>query len=212
MGARAWIGSLAQDAQAAAVEADIRAELEAHLELAEEALRGEGRTPEEARREARERFGDFERTLRACRRERMGGRLMLVRIQWAVIALLTLSTLGLALYGRDMAVEKAMERDRAMIEAENARALLMDMQQRRRPEPVDQIVVAVGDLLHVQLQYGEELTTTEVQLDGQALFQGIGWLSVAGKSRPEVEELLTARYAPHYEKSGPVYVIVKSPE
>ena len=39
MDARARIGALARDAQADAVEADIRAELEAHLELAEEALR-----------------------------------------------------------------------------------------------------------------------------------------------------------------------------
>jgi hypothetical protein len=208
---RAWIAAFSRDAEAEAVEADIRAELEAHLALAEEALRGEGRTPEQARREARERFGDFERTLRACRRERMGGRLVLVRIQWALIALLTLSTLGFALYGRDRALASALERERAMAQAADAQALLMELQARNRPEPVEQIVVSVGDTLTVHGEDGVVHQATEVQIDGQALFEFIGWLPVAGKSRPEVEELLTARYAPFYESPHPVYVIVKSP-
>lgn len=213
MGARAWVVAFSRDAQAEAVDADIRAELEAHLELAEEALRGEGRTPEEARREARERFGDFERTLRACRRERMGGRLMLVRIQWVLIALLTLSTLGLALYGRDRAVDMAMQRDLAMAQAAEAHAMRLELQQRGRREPVAEIVVGVGDKLVVQCPRNPGPNhVAEVQLDGQALFKDLGWVSVAGKSRPQVEELLTARYAPFYEDTGPVYVIVKSPE
>jgi hypothetical protein len=201
VGARAWIESLAGDAQAAAVEADIRAELEAHLELAEEALRGEGRSPDEARREARERFGDFERTLRACRRERMGGRLMLVRIQWVLIALLTLSTLGLALYGRDRAAEMAMERERAMTQAATAQALLLDLERKQVPgEPVEEIVVRVGDELETfdrsrRFEFG---TRTVVQKDGEALLPEIGWIDVAGKSRQEVEGVLTVAYRQIY--------------
>lgn len=213
MDARAWIGSLTRDAQAEAVEADIRAELATHLELAEEALRREGRTSEEARREARERFGDFEGTLSACRRVRTGGQLAMQRLQWILILVLGISTLSLALYSRQRAAVALEQQQLGVSEGMQARALLAELQHRLKLEPVAQIVVGVGDELAVQCpDNGNVSQVTYVQLDGQALFQDLGWVPVAGKSRPEVEALLTARYAPLYDDPGPVYVIVQSPD
>jgi hypothetical protein len=205
---RGWLW----DAEAARVEAEIREELEAHLALAEEDLRGQGRSHDEARSEARARFGDLEATLRACRRERLGGRFMLVRIQWIVIALLCCLSLAMALYGRGAAVRAHTARDHAMMEAQNARALLEELRRRQSSEPVPEIVVAVGDRLTVQADTGSfEAFTTEVQRDGQALFTKLGWVEVAGLARPELERLLKERYAPYYEQLGAIYVIVKSP-
>lgn len=63
-------------------EAEIREEIELHLELRAQELEQEGRTPEEARREALARFGDREEIERRVRREasrrrnREGGRTM----------------------------------------------------------------------------------------------------------------------------------------
>lgn len=203
---------LLRDAEAARVEAEIREELESHVELCAEALRDQGHTPDEARREAQVRFGDLERTLRACRRARLGGRLAMQRLQWILILVLGGSTVMLALHGRRSAALAAAERQQAMAEAMHAGALLAELQQRSRTEPVEQIVVGVGDVLDVKGGYGSVDHTTEVQIDGQALVKDIGWMSVAGKTRPEVEVLLTALYAEHYEDLGPVYVIVKSPD
>ena len=44
----------------------------------------------------------------------------------------------------------------------------------------------------------------------QALFREVGWVPVAGRTRQQVEEELTARYAEHFADAGPVYVLVKS--
>jgi hypothetical protein len=213
VGARAWIAAFSRDAQAEAVEADIRAELESHLQLAEEALRREGRTTEEARREARERFGDFQGTLSACRRVRTGGQFAMQRLQWILILVLGISTVSFALHSRQRAAVALEQQQIALSEGMQARALLAELQQRLKPEPVAQIVVGVGDELVVQCPDNGDLSQrTEVQIDGQALFRDLGWVPVAGKSRPEIEELLAQRYAPLYEDAAPLYVIVKSPD
>jgi len=198
VGARAWIAALAGDETAAEVEADIRAELEAHLALSEEALRAEGRTHDEAESEARERFGDLERTLRACRRVRLGGRLMLVRIQWVLIALLAASTVAFAFYGRQSSARAAVQARMAMEDARQSMAALASARSR---EPVEAIVVRVGDVLETfdRSRMRDIGTQTSVQRDGQALFPEIGWIEVAGKTRQEVEGLLTTAYRSVYE-------------
>ena len=133
------------------------------------------------------------------------------RLQWILILVLGVSTVMLALHGRRSAALAAAERENAIAEAMNARAMLAELQQRDPPQQVEQIVVGIGDKLHVRsdlLGIGEQ--TAEVQIDGQALFTEIGWVAVAGKSRPEIEDVLTARYSQIYESRGPVYVIVES--
>jgi len=202
---------LLRDAEAARVEAEIREELESHVELCAEALRDQGHTPAEALREAQVRFGDLERTLRACRRVRLGGRLAMQRLQWILILVLGGATVMLALHGRRSAALAAAERQHAMVQAEMARALLAEMQERTPAEPVEQIVVGVGDVLTVHSDASSAVRqTTEVQRDGQALFADVGWVKVAGRSRPEVEAELSVLYLAHYEDVAPVYVIVES--
>lgn len=204
---------LLRDAEAERVEQDIRAELESHLELCADELAAGGRTNEEARREARVRFGDLDKTLRACRRARIGGRLAMQRLQWILIAILGASTLLLGLRGRSMYAMATQERERAMQEAQIAQQALAQLRQQEVAalEPVEVIQVGVGDKLQVVNDMQFELRqNTQVQADGQALFKQLGWVPVAGRTRQEIEQTLTERYAEFFEGVGPVYVIVES--
>lgn len=71
------------------IDDEVREELAFHLEsLADEQTRG-GALPEDAKRRAAERFGDFNKYLRLCRKEKQGDAPMLRRVQAALIAVLT---------------------------------------------------------------------------------------------------------------------------
>ena len=123
---------------------------------------------------------------------------MLVRIQWVLIALLLLSTVAVGLISRQSAVEARMQAERAMMESRDRLEMLAQIRART---PVDAIVVEVGNILETfdrsrQRDFG---TQTVVQRDGQALFPEIGWIEVAGKTRQEVEEMLTVAYRNVYE-------------
>jgi hypothetical protein len=207
------LGGSLHDAEAARVEAEIREELEAHVQLCVEALLAQGRTPEEAQREARARFGDFEQTLRACRRVRLGGRIAMQRLQWILIFVLGASTVLLGLHGRAQGANAAAERDRAHAQAAAAMEAIAELRasEAAAREPVESIVIGVGDDLRVKNDvYGNIEQNTQVQLDGQALFREVGWVAVAGRTRQQVEQELTTRYAALYQSAGPVYVLVKS--
>lgn len=202
-----------RDDEAARVELEIREELDAHLELCVDELLAAGRTPEEARREAGARFGDLDKTLRACRRVQLGGRLAMQKLQWILIVLLAGSTLMLGLHGRSMAQMAHTERAMAMAQAQHAMAALEELRQREQQvaEPVEFIVVGVGDTLTVANEFVTGVKqVTQVQADGQALLAELGWVSVAGLKRQDVEALLTQRYAQYYTDAGPVYVVVQS--
>jgi len=70
------------------IEREIGDELQFHLEMrAVESVRA-GMSPEEAREDARRRFGDLRRIHTACRRIQLGERIMLQRIQVALTAIL----------------------------------------------------------------------------------------------------------------------------
>ncbi len=72
----------------AEIDAEIREELEFHLNMrAEDNLRA-GMSPEEANKDAQFRFGDFEANRRACRKITLGPRLMLRRLQAGLFLLL----------------------------------------------------------------------------------------------------------------------------
>ncbi len=87
---RAWFRPAAE------IEDDVRAELRSHLELAEDDERRAGRAPDEARREARRRFGDVERVYRECRSVRLAGRVLLQRACVGLVPILLVSLVTLA--------------------------------------------------------------------------------------------------------------------
>ena len=64
----------------ASLEAEIREELEHHLELCARDLASSGLSPAEARREAERRFGDLDRIHAHCRHAWLGDRIMLQRV------------------------------------------------------------------------------------------------------------------------------------
>ena len=72
----------------AEAEAEIREELQFHLEMRTLDNVATGMSAEEAILDARTRFGDFEQNYRACRRATLGFRLVLQRLQTALLVLL----------------------------------------------------------------------------------------------------------------------------
>lgn len=72
----------------AEIDAEIREELEFHLDMRTEENIRAGMAPALARRDAQERFGDFESSHRACRKITLGPRLALRRLQTTLLALL----------------------------------------------------------------------------------------------------------------------------
>lgn len=71
------------------IDDEVAEELRLHLDLLAEERMRQGVTPDDARQQAAERFGDFDTLLRRCRAEKQGNLPMLKRIQ-AVLTLLLL--------------------------------------------------------------------------------------------------------------------------
>jgi len=69
----------------AEIDAEIREELEFHLHMRTRDNLRSGMSPEEAGRDAQQRFGDFEANRRACRKITLGPRLLLGRMQSALL-------------------------------------------------------------------------------------------------------------------------------
>ncbi len=94
----------------AEIDEDISEELQFHIEMRTEDNLATGMTPEGARHDALRRFGDFERIRGACRRIRVGERIMLQRIQTllTVVLLGALIFLGVAHYNGQRAQEAAV--------------------------------------------------------------------------------------------------------
>ncbi|MEM9659333.1 MAG: permease prefix domain 1-containing protein [Planctomycetota bacterium] len=82
-----WL-PLASPSAAAELDAEIREELDFHLEMRTRDNERAGMSPEEARRDAEQRFGDFEASRRACRKITLGPRLAFQRLQTALIVAL----------------------------------------------------------------------------------------------------------------------------
>lgn len=72
----------------AEIDADIREELEFHLEMRTEENVQAGMSVEEARRDAQRRFGDFETHRTACRRITLWPSLIIARLQTALVVVL----------------------------------------------------------------------------------------------------------------------------
>ena len=82
------------------IDSDIREEFEFHLEMRTQDNIKTGMTPDEARRDAQKRFGDFEANRRACRKITLGPRILVARLQSALVVLLIVAVAyqGLLLY------------------------------------------------------------------------------------------------------------------
>ena len=66
-------------------------------------------------------------------------------------------------------------------------------------EPVDEIVVEVGDVLQIIDEYNRDVCGQQaVAADGRILLPSAGWVRVAGLTRPEVEQALTALLEPYH--------------
>jgi PAS domain-containing protein len=196
MALRDLAAGLGDFAQERSIERDVEAELAAHLDLASEALEGAGHAPEQARKLAQERFGDFDRIRRECLRVRQGGihamKKLLVVSNLVLVALLLISLL----VARTQHVRAKEALQVAMMEVERARSLA-----REAVTPVDHIVVEVGDVIetldqHRNVDFGEQAA---VQADGKVLLHDVGWVEIAGLTREEVEQRLTEAYAPYYQ-------------
>ena len=78
------------------VDAEIREELEFHLAMRTEDNIAAGMNPEEARRDACQRFGDVEAKRRQCRQIAMGPRLLVRKLEWIAAGALVVAILGLS--------------------------------------------------------------------------------------------------------------------
>ena len=133
---------------------------------------------------------------------------MLVRAQWILIALLSVGIVMVVYQGRKASARSLAIAEQALAES---RERMSALGQGLPREPVDKIVVRVGDTLETfdryrALDFG---TMTAVQRDGEALFPEIGWVAVAGTTRQEVAELLREAYEPFYDQKILVDVIVR---
>jgi hypothetical protein len=96
------------------VDEDIEAELDFHLAAKTSELTRDGWTPEQARKRAEEAFGNVARVRRACRKERIGERILLHRVLAAAVIVLsaTAALLGAALWSSQVqAREDSARRD-----------------------------------------------------------------------------------------------------
>jgi len=169
------------------VDADIRAELESHLALCEDELIAEGCSPAHARELARLRFGDFERTARACRNQKLGETMMLQRIHLIATACLFAAVVWFGLQAHSNArVVRALK--------SSAVAAV--------PLELEPVVIQRGDSIVLQDSYNGPLLngTVELASDGTALFPDLGHVMVAGMTRDEAEALLVARYSQYHDQ------------
>ena len=180
-----------------AVQRDVDLELEAHLALAAEDLESAGCSPDDARRQARQRFGDLDRIRRECYRIRLGGdhamNVILLVTNLVLVAALIVSLL--------FARNQQARAEEALRAAMDSRAAAEEAAQESLAarEPVE-IVVEIGDVLVTgdrsrDIDFGDRAL---VQADGNVLLTELGWVPVVGLTRAEVEDLLTRAYADYY--------------
>lgn len=202
-------GIFGRDQLAELAEADIRAELEAHLVHATAARVAAGVEPEEARRAAREALGDVEALVRDCKRQKLGGRIMLQRIHLVATLALIVGTLYFAYQTRVLSgeVEDLAEHGERLTQLES----LLGAEPAGEGREADgvanghaiatsEIYLSPGDRIHLVPTYNEELRRSlSVERDGTILLTPVGHIQVAGLTRAELEELLARKLEPYYD-------------
>lgn len=193
------------------VEADVRDELACHLDLAIEEGLARGLSEEQARQEALARFGDFERTVRGCTRQKLGNSIMWLKLSWISVAVLLVA---LVLATHDSYRQRALlERSHAEIAARSAmesHALMLGAPDRLEPR---ELVARLGDVIVLVTNSHGHLNRSEtVTIEGTILLAEVGHVSVVGLTRPEIEEVLRAALAPMYQDDLNLFVRVNRVE
>lgn len=174
------------------VERDIRAELESHLELCIEELVARGSTPEQARKVARERFGDLEKTVHACRRQKLGARIMLQRLNLVMTTVLLIAVLFLGVRSY------SLSRGVVMLDGKVVSPLI---NVEFSPLALEEVIIHRGDSIEIRSEYNAaDLNVTEpLASDGTVLLPELGHVLVAGMTRDELELRLDELYSPHFD-------------
>lgn len=200
---KARAGWFADDgALARAARADIEAELASHIELAVEALVADGANPEEARAEARRRFGNVNRVAGRCLAEKRRGELVMKGIIALLATALLLVTGVLALTTLELRRGRAEAHALAGREAELMGARRIELPKgllaptllgaHDTPRTGDRLIVTNNGVApDIEL-------TVQVDVDGSALLPELGHLKVSKLTRDEIEETLTEYYTPFY--------------
>lgn len=200
---KAAAGWFADDgALARTMRADIEAELASHLALAVEALVADGATPEEARAEARRRFGDPNRIAGRCLAEKRRGELVMKGIIALLATALVLVTGVLVLTTLELRRGQAEAHALTGLDTELISARHIDLPMGLfpptllgaddSPRPGDSLVIANNGVApDLEL-------TVQVDVDGSALLPELGHLEVSRLTRDEIEETLTEYYTPFY--------------
>lgn len=133
----AWTQSTAE------IDAEIREELEFHLDMRTEENIRAGMTPDEARQDAQQRFGDFESSHRACRQITLGPRLLLRRVQTALLAVLV----GVVVY-QAVVMMRMQSATQHQIESLNNTILELQAAQQTVPTAPPAIALTAEELDH----------------------------------------------------------------
>ena len=199
-----------KDPERASVEADVRREIAAHLDLATEDGVRSGLDPARARLSAEDRFGDVERIVRASRYVKRKEWIRMQRLNVTLVALLAiavgwLAAQTIALRAESRVVARAMEALIAERSTGEAVRESVPGPLTRPPEPVDpeQIVLHVGDRVTVSdvlCHLSPVSVTDEIDRAGLLLLPDLGRVRLAGLSRPGAETLLNERYREYYEE------------
>ncbi len=162
---------------AADVEAEVREELESHIERTAEELVRAGVQRDEARRQAAEKFGDVERYAAECRRIALGDRLIVRRA--LVIACLALVAATGYLGHRAWQSERQareLRRQLATVQAEQAadeKPAVEPVADNAHVEAVDNVsawverIAGLRDHMHTAFAVGAELTLLDPELGVQ---------------------------------------------
>ena len=181
------------------VEAEVREELQHHLDLCAAALVAGGADPEAAAREARRRFGALEPVHRQCLRHQLGERIMLHRIHFVLTCLLAAALVGFLV--KDHVRGKEALRTENTLRAQ-VEMLMHSMVAPAPPAPAEHVVLQVGDTVEIRDHYNQFVQATKtVAADGKLLVPNAGWVQVAGMTREEAETYITTKLAPFYMKT-----------
>ena len=181
------------------IDAEILEELRFHVDTRIENNIAAGMDPDEARRDAEARFGDFDRIRDACRWVQLGERIMLQRIHFAltVVLVAALAFVGLEFFSLREAVHRMGDGGLTMMPF---RGFGRGMEVR----------VGIGDKLEIQDFGGSGLQLIEkVALDGKALLPELGWVDVVGLTREEAEKKLSELYRPYYAHEPDIKIRVE---
>jgi protein involved in polysaccharide export with SLBB domain len=120
---------------------------------------------------------------------------MLQRIHLTVTVALFIAVLflGWSSITSGLAAERAAEVAAAM------RADALRLVSTAPREPVEHVVIEVGDVLEILDDYNAEVSgKQEVAADGKVLLPDAGWVRVAGLTREQAEQALTGALAPYF--------------